>query len=96
MDVLSSEIVMTSNFTFRYNGVYQANITVSLAGVPPIGVKFNALCWQSSATAGDAQCTFDCVSVIRADGTSFYPVVSYVGHWPEDQRNLPQAPRSHG
>lgn len=46
-----------------------------LAGVPPVGVKLDAYCWQTNSTAGDAGCTFDCVSVTAANGTAFYPVV---------------------
>ncbi|PMD60795.1 uncharacterized protein K444DRAFT_629266 [Hyaloscypha bicolor E] len=41
---------------------------------PPYGVKQGALCWQDSPTAGDAQCTFDCVNVTAVNGSTFYPV----------------------
>jgi len=50
------------------------NCNDNLAGVPPVSVKSNAQCYQDSPTAGNGQCTFDCVAVIKADGTSFYPV----------------------
>ena len=43
-----------------------------------MGVKQGALCWQESATAGNAACTFDCVNVTALNGTVFYPVV-----WPQ-------------
>lgn len=46
----------------------------SLADVPPLGLKYT-YCWESSPTAGDAQCTYNCVRVTAANGTSFYPVV---------------------
>jgi hypothetical protein len=42
------------------------------------GDKISAFRWQSSPTAGDAQCTFDCVAVTAANGTTFYPLVSSV------------------
>lgn len=47
-----------------------------LAGVPPVGVKTSAECYQDSPTAGNAQCTFNCVNVTKLDGTVFYPLVS--------------------
>jgi len=47
-----------------------------LAGVPPVGVKTSAECYQDSPTAGNAQCTFNCVNVTKVDGTVFYPLVS--------------------
>jgi len=50
------------------------NCNDNLAGVPPVGVKTDALCYQDSTTAGNAQCTFNCVSVEKLDGSSFYPV----------------------
>jgi hypothetical protein len=50
------------------------NCNDNLAGVPPVGVKVNALCYQDSATAGNAACTFNCVSVQKLDGSIFYPV----------------------
>lgn len=53
--------------------------TDSLANDPPAGLK-HASCWQDSATAGDAQCTADCVSVTADNGTTFYPMVG--GHAP--------------
>ena len=48
----------------------------SLAGVPPVGLKTSAECYQDSPTAGNAQCTFNCVNVTKLDGTVFYPLVS--------------------
>jgi len=50
------------------------NCNDNLAGVPPVGVKTDALCYQDSPTSHNAQCTFNCVSVKRLDGSSFYPV----------------------
>lgn len=50
------------------------DIVSSLTDVPPVGLKY-AYCWESSPTAGDAQCTYNCVSVTAANGTTFYPVV---------------------
>lgn len=47
----------------------------SLAPVPPFGVKQGALCWQESADAGNAACTFDCVKVTALNGSTIYPVV---------------------
>ncbi|PMD37179.1 hypothetical protein L207DRAFT_71781 [Hyaloscypha variabilis F] len=49
------------------------NCNDDLADVPPVGVKY-ASCWQSSPTAGDAQCTYECVAVTWPNGTSFYPL----------------------
>ncbi|OAP60094.1 hypothetical protein AYL99_05096 [Fonsecaea erecta] len=49
------------------------NCNDDLADVPPVGLKY-AYCWESSPTAGDAQCTFNCVAVTAANGTTFYPV----------------------
>jgi len=65
-----------TNIIFRCsNGCPQpGNCNDNLAGVPPVGVKTNAKCYQDSAISGNAQCTFDCVAVTRADGSSFYPV----------------------
>lgn len=50
------------------------NCNDNLAGEPPVGVKTAAKCYQDSATAGNAQCTFDCVLVTKLDGSSFYPL----------------------
>src|ERR1700744_4222041 len=50
-------------------------LLVSLADVPPVGNKYT-YCWESSPTASDAQCTYNCVAVTAANGTTFYPVVS--------------------
>ncbi|KAH8767158.1 hypothetical protein BGZ57DRAFT_856009 [Hyaloscypha finlandica] len=50
------------------------NCDDNLRDVPPIGIK-DAFCWESSPTAGDAQCTFDCVAVTAANGTTFFPLV---------------------
>ncbi|RFU23608.1 hypothetical protein B7463_g12730, partial [Scytalidium lignicola] len=47
---------------------------IAMMSAPPYGVKQAALCWQDSATAGDAQCTFDCVNVTASNGSIFYPV----------------------
>ncbi|KIY00718.1 uncharacterized protein Z520_03383 [Fonsecaea multimorphosa CBS 102226] len=49
------------------------NCNDDLADVPPVGLKY-AYCWESSPTAGDAQCTYNCVAVTAANGTTFYPV----------------------
>ena len=48
---------------------------ISLAGVPPIGVKADAECWEETPSSGNAQCTFDCVSVTLMNGSMVYPVV---------------------
>jgi len=57
------------------NGCAQpGNCNDNLAGVPPVGVKTSAQCYQDSPTTGNGQCTFDCVAVTKADGSSFYPV----------------------
>ncbi|KAH9204499.1 hypothetical protein DL95DRAFT_496016 [Leptodontidium sp. 2 PMI_412] len=50
-----------------------ANCNDDLASVPPIGLKYSS-CWESSPTAGDAQCTYECVAVTLPNGTSFYPL----------------------
>jgi hypothetical protein len=50
---------------------------VSLFCYPPgTGVKQGALCYEDSPTAGNAQCTFNCVNVTQVDGDVFYPLVS--------------------
>ncbi|KAE9364719.1 hypothetical protein N431DRAFT_431531 [Stipitochalara longipes BDJ] len=49
------------------------NCNDDLVSVPPVGLKY-ASCWQSSPTAGDAQCTYECVAVTAANGTTFYPL----------------------
>ncbi|MCJ1483630.1 hypothetical protein MMC06_003798 [Schaereria dolodes] len=38
------------------------NCNDNLAGIPPVGVKVFAPCFQSSPTAGDAACSFDGVA----------------------------------
>ncbi|KAK6501018.1 hypothetical protein TWF506_003773 [Arthrobotrys conoides] len=63
---------LTSNIIIRCNGErgQPGNCNDNLAGVPPIGVKTSALCWQSSETSGDADCSFDGI-VYANDGTTF-------------------------
>lgn len=54
-DSLSSNIIIRCS-----NGVGQpGNCNDNLAGVPPVGVKTSALCYQTSANAGDAACSFN-------------------------------------
>lgn len=47
----------------------------SLAGIPPVGVKSFAPCYQSSPTAGDASCSYD-GTVYPDDGSAPFPVPS--------------------
>jgi len=69
-DSLKGNILLTC-----VNGCPQpGNCNDNLAGVPPVGIKSGASCYQDSPTAGNAQCTFNCVSVVKHDGTTFYPL----------------------
>ncbi|KAF3089329.1 hypothetical protein TWF569_003192 [Orbilia oligospora] len=63
---------LTSNIIIRCDGErgQPGNCNDNLAGVPPIGVKTSALCWQSSETSGDADCSFNGI-VYANDGTTF-------------------------
>jgi hypothetical protein len=45
----------------------------SLAPIPPVGSKVGAQCWEDSPTAGNAQCTVDCVSVTALNGSVIFP-----------------------
>lgn len=55
---------LTSNIIIRCsNGVGQpGNCNDNLAGVPPVGVKTSALCYQTSDTAGDGACSYNGVA----------------------------------
>ncbi|KAK6528590.1 hypothetical protein TWF281_009829 [Arthrobotrys megalospora] len=68
---------LSSNIIIRCNGEkgQPGNCNDNLAGVPPIGVKSSALCWQSSNTTGDAGCSFQGI-VHAEDGTTF-PIPGY-------------------
>ncbi|KAI9792695.1 MAG: hypothetical protein M1816_001794 [Peltula sp. TS41687] len=63
-----------TNIIFRCNnGIAQpGNCNDNLAGVPPVGVKSAATCYESSPTAGDAACSFNCV-VYRTNDTFTIP-----------------------
>ncbi|KAK0640635.1 hypothetical protein B0T16DRAFT_418231 [Cercophora newfieldiana] len=50
------------------------NCAQNLRDAPPLGSKLNAKCWEESPTAGNAQCTVDCVNVTTSNGTVFYPL----------------------
>jgi len=73
-DSLSTNIIIRC--ADSANGVcpQPGNCNDNLAGVPPVGVKTDAKCWQESPTAGNAQCVFNCVAVTKLDGTKFYPL----------------------
>ncbi|KAK6504556.1 hypothetical protein TWF481_006497 [Arthrobotrys musiformis] len=62
---------LTSNIIIRCNGEQgqPGNCNNNLAGVPPVGVKTSALCWQTSETSGDAACSFD--GIVYSNGSSF-------------------------
>ncbi|KAE9374878.1 hypothetical protein N431DRAFT_222808 [Stipitochalara longipes BDJ] len=40
-----------------------------------IAISGGALCYQDSPTAGNAQCTYDCVSVKALNGSTLYPML---------------------
>lgn len=84
MAALSLEIVQISmndsSISKSYNPTFEKFLDLhqyysSLAGVPPIGVKWSAGCYEDSPTAGNAQCVADCVEVTALNGSSFYPMV---------------------
>jgi hypothetical protein len=54
-------------------------IPLRVGGLALPGVNQSALCYQDSPTAGNAQCTYDCVNVTTLNGSSFYPLVSWFG-----------------
>ncbi|KAK6360080.1 hypothetical protein TWF730_006234 [Orbilia blumenaviensis] len=68
---------LSTNIIIRCNGEVgqPGNCNDNLAGVPPIGVKVGAACWQTSETSGDADCSFNGI-VYANDGTTF-PVPGY-------------------
>jgi len=74
-NVCAGDSLKTNIIIRCVNGCPQpGNCNDNLAGVPPVGVKTDAFCYQDSATAGNAQCTFNCVSVQKLDGSSIFPV----------------------
>jgi hypothetical protein len=88
-------VKLTLPSTLCVQATYNAS---SLDPYPPVGSK-NALCYQDSADAGNAQCTADCVPVTAFNGTTFYPVVCHIvadmspalirkgGHFSADKRH---------
>lgn len=68
---------LSTNIIIRCDGEkgQPGNCNDNLAGVPPIGVKVGALCWQTSETAGDAGCSFE--GIVHADDGSTFPVPGY-------------------
>ncbi|MCJ1314000.1 hypothetical protein MMC25_007680 [Agyrium rufum] len=63
---------LTSNIIIRCSkGIgYGGNCNDNLAGIPPVGVKSAALCYQTSPTAGNAACSFNGI-VYPDSGPSF-------------------------
>ena len=57
------------------NVYLDANHIRSLSSALLIGVKVGAECYEDSDTSGNAQSTFDCVSVTVVNGIIFYPLV---------------------
>ncbi len=75
MDVRNQETATTSKSPSHFHPFPPIlYVPPSLAESPPIGVKTGAFCWQDSSTAGNAQCTLDCVAVTALNGSSVYPV----------------------
>jgi len=54
-DSLNTNIIIRCTGTVGTPG----NCNDNLAGIAPVGVKSDALCYQSSTTAGDAACSFE-------------------------------------
>ncbi|KAK6345742.1 hypothetical protein TWF718_007649 [Orbilia javanica] len=67
---------LSTNIIIRCNGEVgqPGNCNNNLAGVPPIGVKTSALCWQTSETAGDGACSFE--GIVHSDDGTTFPVPS--------------------
>ncbi|EWC48833.1 hypothetical protein DRE_00138 [Drechslerella stenobrocha 248] len=67
---------LSSNIIIRCTGEkgQPGNCNNNLAGVPPIGVKTGARCWQTSETSGDAACSFD--GIVYSDTGASFPVPS--------------------
>ncbi|RVD82117.1 uncharacterized protein DFL_006551 [Arthrobotrys flagrans] len=67
---------LSTNIIIRCNGErgQPGNCNNNLAGVPPIGVKSSALCWQTSETSGDAGCSFE--GIVHADDGTTFPIPS--------------------
>ncbi|MCJ1357451.1 MAG: hypothetical protein MMC33_007447 [Icmadophila ericetorum] len=66
---------LSTNIIIRCtSGVGQAgNCNDNLAGVPPVGVKDFAPCFQSSPTAGDAVCSFNGIGY-PSNGSASFPL----------------------
>jgi hypothetical protein len=69
-DSLSTNIIIRCS-----NGVGQpGNCNDNLAGIPPVGVKSSALCYQSSLTAADGACSYN--GVAYPDGKPSFTIGS--------------------
>ncbi|MCJ1233196.1 hypothetical protein MMC14_001151 [Varicellaria rhodocarpa] len=67
-DSLSSNIIIRCT-----SGIGQPdNCNDNLAGVPPVGVKSFALCYQSSPIAGDGACSFN--GIAYPDSGASFPI----------------------
>ncbi|ERF75497.1 hypothetical protein EPUS_08311 [Endocarpon pusillum Z07020] len=71
-DSLSTNIIIRCTGTEGQPG----NCNDNLAGIPPVGVKSSATCYQSSPSAGDAACSFDGNVYPEDDGSGPFPVPS--------------------
>ncbi|MCJ1301876.1 Muc22p [Hypocenomyce scalaris] len=67
---------LTTNIIIRCSGIVgtPGNCDDNLAGVPPVGVKDYAPCYQSSPTTGDAACSYN--GTVYPDTGYPYPVSS--------------------
>ncbi|KAF3906888.1 hypothetical protein ABW21_db0209128 [Orbilia brochopaga] len=68
---------LSSNIIIRCTGEkgQPGNCNDNLAGIPPVGVKSAALCWQTSDTSGDANCSFN-GTVYPDNGSAPFPIPS--------------------
>ncbi|KAF7507491.1 hypothetical protein GJ744_010422 [Endocarpon pusillum] len=68
---------LSTNIIIRCTGTegQPGNCNDNLAGIPPVGVKSSATCYQSSPSAGDAACSFNGI-VYPEDGSEPFPVPS--------------------
>jgi len=73
-DSLKSNIIVRCEDTSNGLCPTAGNCNDNLAGVPPVGVKTGAVCYQDNAWAGNAQCVYNCVLATKLDGKKFYPV----------------------
>ncbi|EOD43715.1 hypothetical protein UCRNP2_9566 [Neofusicoccum parvum UCRNP2] len=55
------------------------NCNDNLAGIKPVGVKPAASCYQTSATSGDAVCSFNGVGYPENDSAAAFPICNARG-----------------